>query len=102
VSHSNHPETLDAHGKDDYWAAVADCLHEFHTGFDLKKADSAVSALKYKVESTGFLDDPDVFYHAEPFYVACDIARMTDTQKQDDLLARHRVRYQRILRKHRL
>jgi hypothetical protein len=63
--------------KDAYWRIVADCLRLYH-GYSADAACSAVLGLRQEVEHP--IDPPpgymrDLFYHEEPFYVACDLAR---------------------------
>jgi hypothetical protein len=65
--------------KDAFWAIVVDCLHHFHR-MDSFTAQEAAAALRNRVEAPSVHDRPppgynaEIFYHNEPFYVACDIA----------------------------
>jgi hypothetical protein len=65
--------------KDAFWEVVVDCLTRFH-GFAAPLAHEAVLGLRNRVESPVLGDlpassyDGELIYHAEPFYVACDIA----------------------------
>ncbi len=56
-----------------FWAAVADCLAEFH-GRKLSEAKLAVFELRARAENPPDGLDSDLVYHAEPFDVACDLA----------------------------
>jgi hypothetical protein len=66
--------------KDAFWEVVADCLTRFH-GFAAPLAREAALRLRDRVESPVGRDlppssyDGELIYHAEPFYVACDMAR---------------------------
>jgi hypothetical protein len=59
--------------KNAFWAAVAECLAEFH-GRKLTEAKLAVFDLRARVENPPEEIDSDLVYHSEPFYVACDLA----------------------------
>lgn len=88
--------------KDAYWRVVTDCLVEFH-GLHQMEARRRVKELRARIESPpadpqmAALYSPelaDLFYNAEPFYVAEDI-----TGQQLDEEA-HRLQYQAIRRRH--
>jgi len=79
--------------KDAFWAVVEDCLVEI---FGLKKQDAHQKSIglrtRVEVPQPGIFNE--IFYHAEPFYVACDIAGkeldVSSYQSQyDNLLSRH-------------
>ena len=62
--------------KDAFWNVVTDCLHDFH-GVPCEEARRDAQRLRHRVEvaadaPAGY--DPDLFYHAEPFHVAEDLA----------------------------
>jgi hypothetical protein len=65
--------------KNAFWAIVADCLHLFH-GMSRVEAEASVGSNRGRLEqSLPFACQPtawesELFYHGEPFYVACDIA----------------------------
>lgn len=62
-----------------YWAVVEQCLHRFH-GKDTAEAHRMVVQLQKKVDLLQPESARELFYHAEPFDVACDLA-----QKQLDI-----------------
>lgn len=83
--------------KEAYWAIVIDCLERFH-GFTHRQALSASRDLRDVIESPRYQDAPppgydsELFYHNEPFYVACDVAgRELD-------LHEHRAEYDMLVR----
>src|SRR6266446_4310669 len=58
--------------KDQFWSVVRECLREFHkmaTEITQRKA----ARLQKKIESMPG-ESMELFYHSEPFDVACDIA----------------------------
>src|SRR5258708_4523656 len=58
--------------KDQFWLVVRACLHEFHksaTAVTQRKA----TRLRKKIEALPD-ESEELFYHSEPFDVACDIA----------------------------
>ncbi len=64
--------------KDAYWTIVTDCLERFH-GYAPVAARTAALELRQAIEfplpheaPPGY--DSELFYHAEPFYVACNMA----------------------------
>jgi hypothetical protein len=83
--------------KEPYWAIVTDCLERFHS-FSPWRALSASRNLRDVIESPRFQDAPppgyssELFYHSEPFYVACDIA-----ERELDL-DEHRAEYDELVR----
>jgi hypothetical protein len=87
---------IDPAAKDAFWLAVEDCLIRFHQIDTLGAIHRARSA-RQAAESTPAGIDGDILYHAEPFYVACDIAGMDDIQEQERLLAQRRRPYDLIL-----
>lgn len=68
---------MDVEGlKDAFWDIVADCLERFHA-YEPSVARIAALDLRDVVESPRHPPESyegDLFYHGEPFYVACDIA----------------------------
>lgn len=59
--------------KDEFWAVVVDCLHEIHN-HELSVSRLKADTLRQSVERA----DPakmELFYHSEPFDVACEIAQ---------------------------
>ena len=82
--------------KDAYWAIVTDCLEQFH-GYVPSAALALSLELRDVIESPRHQDAPPpgydsaLFYHGEPFYVACDLAaRALD-------LERHRAAYDAVV-----
>ena len=59
--------------KKEYWYVVRECLIAFH---GVSKSDANRMALSYwkEIESAEPEIKIDVFYHNEPFEVACDIS----------------------------
>ncbi len=76
--------------KASYWKVVEDCLQTFHC-LPPGEARKLAKQLRDKVESHPRGMASRIFYHAEPFDVACDLA-----QKQLSL-AEHRTKYEEIL-----
>lgn len=83
--------------KDEFWAVVEECLTEIHN-FDPLTAEQRCRELRHKIESKVIdkLQDPlrDIFYHSEPFDIACDIAQKhlninNYRSKYNDILNRH-------------
>jgi len=68
----NSSKVVPDDAKDEFWAVVADCLHEFH---GIKPEVSRRKAGKLR-NAIGRLTTAQVefFYHSEPFDVACEIA----------------------------
>jgi len=58
--------------KKDYWLVVRECLTVFH-GVSKNKAMRMAVSLRREIESAEPEIKIDVFYHNEPFDVACDI-----------------------------
>jgi hypothetical protein len=79
--------------KDEFWNVVKDCLENIHrmNGYD---AERKSEDLRRRIESPPPGISSEIFYHAEPFDVACDIAETyLDLQSYrnpyDQILARH-------------
>lgn len=82
--------------KEAYWAIVADCLERFHS-FSSWRALSASRHLRDLIESPRLEHAPpgydsELFYHNEPFHVACDIA------EQELDLDEYRAEYDELVR----
>jgi hypothetical protein len=80
-------------GKEAFWGVVQDCLVEIH---DLPKRQAATLAagLRKRIETPPPGVVGEIFYHAEPFDVACDLAQrrlnIRDHARQySALLSRH-------------
>jgi hypothetical protein len=83
--------------KEAYWTIVTDCLERFHD-FSHWEALSASRDLRDVIESPRYEDSPppgynsELFYHNEPFYVACDVAG------RELNLDEHRAEYDELVR----
>ena len=84
---------IDAQAKNEFWDVVEDCLKEFHHYEDYK-AKQAINNFSARIEDPPRGLSSDIFYHAEPFDIACDIA------DKDLELEPRRPRYNKILRRH--
>lgn len=74
-----------------FWAVVTDCLVEFHQKQPLQ-ARILASELRERIESPPPGIDAELFYHSEPFDVACEIAGQAMEIRE------HWPRYEAILR----
>jgi len=81
--------------KDGYWSIVEDCLVAIH-GLNRSDARKKGASLRKKMERTNKGVTDDLFYHNEPFYVACDIADH-ELPVEDDVI---RCKYDGILAAH--
>jgi hypothetical protein len=81
---------VDKVAQDRFWTVVRTCLIDFH-GLSATDAELRSAELRHKIESPPTGLSSDIFYHAEPFDVACDLS---DHQLD---LARYSSRYKRIL-----
>ncbi len=79
--------------KDAFWEVVEDCLVEIHRLAKLDAHERSMD-LRTRIESPPTGMSSDIFYHAEPFDVACDIA-----ERQLDL-SQYRLQYNHILNRH--
>jgi len=58
--------------KEEFWAVVRDCLHEFHK---LNRVMTRRKAAHFRKNIEAMRKEiTELFYHSEPFDVACDIA----------------------------
>jgi hypothetical protein len=64
---------IDTKAKDTFWEVVEECLITIH-GLAKLEAHRRSLDLRIRIEGTPSGMSSDVFYHAEPFDVACDIA----------------------------
>ena len=87
---------IDSKAAESFWQVVKACLAEFH-GFSESEAEEAGIGLRERIESPPASMSSDVFYHAEPFDVACDLAGNPLPLDHSD----YRHAYDRILNKHR-
>ena len=81
---------------DSFWHVVKACLAKFH-GFSESEAEEAIISLRKLIESPPAGMSSDVFYHAEPFDVACDLAGKSLPLDYSD----YRHTYDLILNEHR-
>jgi hypothetical protein len=82
-----------AKDKREFWAVVRDCLVRLH-GVPGPMAQAKCDGLRRKIESPPDGVSPDIFYHNEPFDVACDLA-------ESELDFEHfRSEYEQILAAH--
>jgi hypothetical protein len=93
IAMMTQPFTLSPRSKDDFWDVVEDCLRNFH---QLTKPDAEQRArgLRRRIENPPPDISSDIFYHAEPFDVACDLA-----DRELDL-ERNQAEYNSILERH--
>ena len=79
--------------KNAFWAAVADCLAEFHHR-SRPKAVASTFDLRMRLENPPEDVDSDLIYHSEPFEVASNLA-------EEDLdISKYRQQYDLILERH--
>ena len=84
---------IDAKAKDTFWEVVEGCLIDIH-GLSQHEAHRRSIDLRTRIESAPVGISSDIFYHAEPFDVACDIVgRQLD-------LSQYRRQYEPILHRH--
>ena len=88
-----HLSWIDPQARNEIWKIVQECLIELHglTQFDALQRSHD---LRTQIEAPPPGLSSELFYHAEPFQVACDLA---GTQLD---LAQHRARYNTILSRH--
>ena len=87
-----------------YWAAVEDCLVKFHC---LQRCDAASTVMSFQKRLADIplfqadsgpmtTDFDDMIYHAEPWYIACNLA------DKEIPLEQHWSAYEDILRRNHL
>jgi len=75
---------MNAEAHESFWAAVRECLIEFHGSAGLD-AVRDVAEFRSRLEQAPPGVSLDMIYHAEPFDVACDIAnQQLDRQRFGD------------------
>lgn len=84
---------IDIKAKDTFWEVVEECLIAIH-GLTKPEAHRRSLDLRTRIESAPAGMSSDIFYHAEPFDVACDIAG-----NQLDV-SQYRPHYEPILQRH--
>lgn len=87
---------IDSKAAEAFWQVVKACLAQFH-GFSESEAEEASMSFCKRIGSPPAGLSSDIFYHAEPFDVACDVARKTLPLDYSD----YRQQYDLILNKHR-
>ena len=87
--------TIGKKAKDAFWNVVEDSLVEIH-GLPRHEAHQRCMDLRTRIESPapGIGTLSEIFYHAEPFYVACDIA------EKDLEPSQYESQYDAILERH--
>jgi hypothetical protein len=67
-----HSHIIPDDAQQEYWAVVEHCIREFHP----KRSASALKKLAelQKMLMNRSLEEFELFFHAEPFDVACDLA----------------------------
>lgn len=84
---------INSDAKDRFWQIVEECLITIH-GLQQDVARRKSVDLRERLESPPTGMSSDILYHAEPFDVACDIA------KQARQLSDYREKYEEILSRH--
>lgn len=84
---------LDPHTRNEFWEVVKECLIEWH-GLSQFDALQRSYDLRKQIETPPPGVISDLFYHNEPFQVACEM-----TGQQLDL-AQYRTSYEAILQRH--
>lgn len=77
----------------EFWSIVNDCLVEFHK-LTPQKAQYRTRRLRDRIESAPRSTPMVIFYHSEPFDVACDLA-----ERQLDFIE-FRKQYECLLKRH--
>ncbi|HEY3454496.1 MAG TPA: hypothetical protein VGK64_07815 [Bryobacteraceae bacterium] len=97
---AHHIGMVQASTASHFWATVEDCLVNFHH-FERDKAAERVTTLWRQLPKgpEAKCDEPsfeDMIYHAEPWYIACNLA-------ENDLpLTQYQSEYRNILRQNQL
>jgi hypothetical protein len=73
-------------GKSYFWCVVKKCLGEFH-GRPRSWSSKAANRLRAEIEAAS-PEEIELFYHAEPFDVACDLANRS-LDMDDKILSRY-------------
>jgi hypothetical protein len=86
---------LDLKVKDSFWRVVQDCLVEI-LGFSRREAISMGKHLRDEIDEEPEEISKDLFYHNEPFDIACDLARKkiecsACQEKYESILKRHSI-----------
>jgi hypothetical protein len=65
-------KVISLESQEDFWRVVRTCLREFHHAD--RAALARFSRLRQKI-GEGTKEELEIFFHSEPFFVACNIAR---------------------------
>jgi hypothetical protein len=65
-------KVISLESQEDFWRVVRTCLREFHHAD--RAARARLTRLRQRIEE-GTREELEIFFHSEPFYVACNIAR---------------------------
>jgi hypothetical protein len=84
---------IDIKAKETFWEVVEECLIAIH-GLPKPEAHRRSLDLRTRIEAAPAGMSSDIFYHAEPFDVACDIAG----NPLD--ISQYRQQYEPILHRH--
>jgi hypothetical protein len=84
---------IDIKTKETFWRVVEECLIAIH-GLTKPEAHRRSLDLRTRIETAPEGMSSDIFYHAEPFDVACDIAGNQLNVSQ------YRQQYELILHRH--
>lgn len=84
---------IDTKAKETFWQVVEECLIEIH-GLSKPEAHRRSRDLYTRIEATPAGMSSDIFYHAEPFDVACDMAG------RQLALSQYRRQYDPIVQRH--
>lgn len=87
---------IDPKAAEAFWQVVKACLTKFH-GFSESEAEEASMSFRKRIESPPTGLSSEIFYHAEPFDVACDVASKPHPLNFSD----YRDQYNLILDEHR-
>jgi hypothetical protein len=79
--------------RNEFWQIVNDCLVAFHK-LTPQKAQNRTRRLRVRIESAPRSTPTVIFYHSEPFDVACDLA-----ERQLDFI-KFRRQYECLLKRH--
>ena len=77
-------KVISCESQEHFWRVVRTCLREFHHAD--RPAFARLTRLRQRIEEAP-LADLEMFFHSEPFDVACNIARREI--KVEDFLARY-------------
>ncbi len=82
-----------------FWEIVVDCLEQIHR-LSASAASEEIHSFRSRIGSAPEGISPDLIYHDEPFYLACDLAGVHDSESKNKMMDQHRDLYDSILLKH--